>query len=226
MPVDPNALRCTLCSADFTFVRRRHWCRTCGRTICYGCSSTLSTSLTNVFLRRHVDNWCVKCAIETKQSEDDDSRAFSHIAPSDRDAFRFATIGLNLPEDEAWFATWHLMAETRAFLEELNYAILEGNASGDKWVLLQTTDIEKEFKAICSSSGGSRARLTARSGLTTVASIGNNFLFQCSNLTAIDLSGLTAVTSIGDWFLAGCPNLTVIDLSGLKAVTSIGHRFL
>ena len=160
--------------------------------------------------------------IESKQSGDDDSRAFSRIAPSDRDAFRFATIGLNLPEDEAWFATWHLMAETRAFLEELNYAILEGTASGDKWVLLQTTDIEREFKAICSSSGGSRARLV----LCAVASTGFGFLAQCSNLTAIDLSGLTALTSIGDGFLADCLNLTAVDLSGLTAVTSIGLFFL
>ena len=159
--------------------------------------------------------------IESNQSEDDDSRAFSHIAPSDRDAFRFATIGLNLPEDEAWFATWHLMAETRAFLEELNYAILEGTASGDKWVLLQTTDIEKEFKAICSSSGGSRARLTARSGLTAVTSIGIDFLADCSNLTAIDLSGLTAVASIGHSFLAGCSSLTSVNVSGLPASSGI-----
>ena len=161
-------------------------------------------------------------------SRDEDARAFLHIAPSERDAFRFATIGLNLPDGQSYFTPWDLLAEVRSFMEHPNYVVLVGITRGlwrgpsDKWVPLLTTDTAKEFEAICSSNAGSRAHLV----LCAVTSIGHRFLFYCKLLTTLDLSGPTAVTSIGDSFLEGCSSLTTIDLSGLTAVTSIDGSFL
>ena len=193
-----------------------------------------------------------KKAVTKKKSvppeHDDNLRAFSHIAPADREALRFATMALNLPEDEAWFVTWDLMAETKSYMEEPNYAILEGTLSGNTWVPLQTTDIEREIKAICASNATSCVHVVLSNLEGTeipddflrdcdqlvscvvrsskVTSIGHNVLRGCSSLTSIDMSGLTAVTSIGDGFLRECSSLASIDMSGLTAVTSIGYGFL
>ena len=40
MTVDVNAKLCTRCEEKFSLVRRRHWCKQCGRTICADCSAT------------------------------------------------------------------------------------------------------------------------------------------------------------------------------------------
>ena len=56
--------------------------------------------------------------------------------------------------------------------------------------------------------------------------IGNFFLYNCTNLTTIDLSPLSNVISIGNGFLSWCTNLTTLDLSFLSNVTSIGSHFL
>ncbi|XP_052772288.1 lateral signaling target protein 2 homolog [Mya arenaria] len=37
---DEEAERCTACKTSFTFVRRRHHCRNCGKIFCWKCSST------------------------------------------------------------------------------------------------------------------------------------------------------------------------------------------
>ena len=64
------------------------------------------------------------------------------------------------------------------------------------------------------------------SALSQVTQIGNYFLSSCSNLTTIDLLPLSQVTQIGNGFLSGCSNLTTIDLSALQHVTQIGDCFL
>jgi len=64
------------------------------------------------------------------------------------------------------------------------------------------------------------------SHLFNVISIGNGFLYNCKNLTTLDLSFLSNVTSIGNGFLYNCKNLTTIELSPLSNVTSIGNVFL
>ena len=183
---------------------------------------------------------------ETEQG--DDLGAFSHMVPADREAFRFATMALNLPEHEAWFMTWDLLAETRSHMEEPNYVILEGAPSGNTWVPLQTTDIPREINAICASSATSRVHLVLSDLKETrirddflrecdqlvscvvrcskVTAIGIRCFHFCSSLTSLDISGLTSVTSIGSNFLRGCSSLTSIDMSGFTSVTSIGDFFL
>ena len=181
----------------------------------------------------------------------DDLGAFSHIAPADREAFRFATMALNLPEHEAWFMTWDLLAETRSHMEEPNYVILEGAPSGNTWVPLQTTDINQiniQINAICASSATSRVHLVLSDLEETrihddfllncdqlvscvvrcskVTAIGIRCFHFCSSLTSLDISGLTSVTSIGDFFLHECRSLTSFNMSGLTALTSIGGSFL
>jgi len=108
---------------------------------------------------------------DPKTEHDDDLRAFSRIAPADRDAFRFATMSLNLPDHEAWFITWDVMAEIKSHMEESeskNYVLLEG-PSGNKWAPLRTTDIKKdlpeELKAILISSPSSRMHLVLSDSL-------------------------------------------------------------
>ena len=64
------------------------------------------------------------------------------------------------------------------------------------------------------------------SGFSSVTSIGNYFLSCCTQITSLDLSGLNSVTSIGDYFLYYCSQITSLDLSSLGSVTSIGNDFL
>jgi predicted unusual protein kinase regulating ubiquinone biosynthesis (AarF/ABC1/UbiB family) len=68
---DKNAVECLRCVARFTFVNRRHHCRTCGRIFCAKCSSR------KIAGRRACD-WCV-------------ARAFGGLAPD----------GLNIPDRDA-----------------------------------------------------------------------------------------------------------------------------
>eukprot|EP00667_Euglena_gracilis_P002667 EG_transcript_2671 len=57
--VNHQVLACQLCSQEFGFFRRRHWCRRCGATICWQCTpSTLF--LTS---RRHPNCICRRCHI-------------------------------------------------------------------------------------------------------------------------------------------------------------------
>jgi len=57
--IDPTVVTCLVCDAAFSFFRRRHWCRRCGRTICSGCSSTpIST-----WSRRHPKCICKRCFV-------------------------------------------------------------------------------------------------------------------------------------------------------------------
>ena len=127
-------------------------------------------------------------------------------------------MSLNLPDHEAWFITWDVMAEIKSHMEESeskNYVLLEG-PSGNKWVPLRTTDFQKEIQAICAASPNSRIHLVL-SDLGETKKIPDGFLRSCSQLVSVNMSGLTAVTSIGDGFLAGCPNLTAIDMSPAMA---------
>ena len=52
--------------------------------------------------------------------------------------------------------------------------------------------------------------------------IGDNFMYNCKNLTKIDLSSLLHVTLIKSNFLHCCNYLMEIDLSSFSHVTSIG----
>ena len=62
--------------------------------------------------------------------------------------------------------------------------------------------------------------------LSNVKSIGNNFMSYCESLENIDLTCLSKVTSIGNDFLFYCGTLTTIDLKPLSDVTSIGNNFM
>ena len=55
-----------------------------------------------------------------------------------------------------------------------------------------------------------------------VTSVGNYFLYRCSNLASIDLPG--GLTSVGDAVLFRCERLTSLDLP--DGVTSVGSAFL
>eukprot|EP00667_Euglena_gracilis_P001515 EG_transcript_1515 len=55
--VDWSVRTCTLCSTDFTFLVRRHWCRQCHRTICSDCSAYPLSTLQ----RSHPDCMCISC---------------------------------------------------------------------------------------------------------------------------------------------------------------------
>ena len=63
------------------------------------------------------------------------------------------------------------------------------------------------------------------SGLHSLTSIGDEFLYECS-ITSLDLSSLSNVTKIGDLFLTGCSSITVLHLPGLNSVTRMGISFL
>ena len=64
------------------------------------------------------------------------------------------------------------------------------------------------------------------SPLSNVKKIGNQFLYNCKNLTKIDLSPLSKIEEIGYYFLSSCSHLTTIDLSPLSNVKKIGYHFL
>ena len=64
------------------------------------------------------------------------------------------------------------------------------------------------------------------SGLSSVTTIGHNFLHYCSGITSLDLSGFSSVTTIADDFLYYCPRITYIDFSCLSSVITIGNNFL
>ncbi|MBP9752617.1 MAG: leucine-rich repeat domain-containing protein [Proteobacteria bacterium] len=64
------------------------------------------------------------------------------------------------------------------------------------------------------------------SPLSNVTNIRSHFLSYCSGLTALDLSPLSNVRSIGESFLYQCTGLTALDLSPLSNVREIGHYFL
>lgn len=64
------------------------------------------------------------------------------------------------------------------------------------------------------------------SGLSNVTTIGANFLLYHTKLTTIDLSFLSKATTIESEFLFGCRNLISIDFSPLSNVTRIGDLFL
>jgi hypothetical protein len=85
--------------------------------------------------------------------------------------------------------------------------------------------IESEFETIYKDNHNVRAIKLIRTKTTTIK-IGDFFLYDCENLTTIDLSALSQITQIGNFFLAKCSNLTIIDLSPLSRVTQIGNYFL
>ena len=60
MPVDRRQQKCCICQKDFSLITRRHWCRSCLRTICRGCSS----SDMKIIAKRHPDNTCVDCSVQ------------------------------------------------------------------------------------------------------------------------------------------------------------------
>jgi hypothetical protein len=108
----------------------------------------------------------------------------------------------------------------------ISYGTLSLSPFGDDQKLLKAvyfgelndvTTIDDDFLYECSA-------LTSidLSGLTNLTTISDDFLFYCCALTSIDLSGLTNLTTIGDYFLFYCYGLTSIDLFGLTKLTTIG----
>ena len=63
-------------------------------------------------------------------------------------------------------------------------------------------------------------------GLKNISSIGISFLYECKQLTSIDLSAFNNTTSVGMGFCNNCENLTELDLSSFRNVTSVGDYFL
>eukprot|EP00993_Chasmostoma_nieuportense_P003293 NODE_401_length_2293_cov_32.731764_g372_i0.p1 GENE.NODE_401_length_2293_cov_32.731764_g372_i0~~NODE_401_length_2293_cov_32.731764_g372_i0.p1 ORF type:complete len:716 (+),score=136.01 NODE_401_length_2293_cov_32.731764_g372_i0:85-2148(+) len=57
--VDPAAVQCMVCTSRFSILKRRHWCRRCGRTICNGCSVNRLSFVS----RRHPDCICRRCYV-------------------------------------------------------------------------------------------------------------------------------------------------------------------
>ena len=64
------------------------------------------------------------------------------------------------------------------------------------------------------------------SAVSGIASIGDEFLRDCTSLEVLDISGLTSVTSVGKDFLRGCKALKELDLTPLSRVTVIQGCFL
>ncbi|MCF0227772.1 MAG: leucine-rich repeat protein [Malacoplasma sp.] len=62
--------------------------------------------------------------------------------------------------------------------------------------------------------------------LTNVKSVGNNFLYNCSNLNALSLGSLDNVETIGDNFLYNCSSLDWFNLDIIKSTKTIGDNFL
>ena len=85
----------------------------------------------------------------------------------------------------------------------------------------QVTAVGNEFLYSCSQISA-----LDLSGLSSVTTIGNHFLSRCAEITVLDLSGLSSVTTIGNHFLSRCAEITVLDLSGLSSVTTIGNDFM
>ena len=52
------------------------------------------------------------------------------------------------------------------------------------------------------------------SAISQVATIGDKFLFSCSQITSLDFSGLSSVTTIGDSFLFNCSQITWVTKLG------------
>eukprot|EP00759_Apiculatamorpha_spiralis_P015264 PhF_6_TR21941/c0_g1_i1/m.31179 len=61
MPVDKSQQSCALCQTPFTFIHRRHWCRGCGKTVCFTCASASDGPWYSRLLKRHPANSCVVC---------------------------------------------------------------------------------------------------------------------------------------------------------------------
>eukprot|EP01060_Flectonema_neradi_P036318 TRINITY_DN6950_c0_g1_i1.p1 TRINITY_DN6950_c0_g1~~TRINITY_DN6950_c0_g1_i1.p1 ORF type:complete len:612 (+),score=93.29 TRINITY_DN6950_c0_g1_i1:56-1837(+) len=61
--------------------------------------------------------------------------------------------------------------------------------------------------------------------LKNVTKIGDNFLFGCLSLTAVDIAFLNVV-EIGDSCFSGSSSLTTVDLASLNSVLEIGNDFL
>ncbi|KAI9911463.1 hypothetical protein PsorP6_008935 [Peronosclerospora sorghi] len=64
-----KAVKCGLCKSDFSFVKRKHHCRHCGRVMCSDCSSFLYFELTH---RKH--RVCVTCNNQLLTEQDDYER--------------------------------------------------------------------------------------------------------------------------------------------------------
>ena len=62
--------------------------------------------------------------------------------------------------------------------------------------------------------------------LSQLTTLGRNFLVNCSKLTQFNLSCLASVTDVGGEFLYGCTSLTSIDLTPMLDITKIGQSFL
>ena len=59
-----------------------------------------------------------------------------------------------------------------------------------------------------------------------LTAISDRFLYQCKNITQIDLSPFVNVTTIGKNFMETCESLQAIDLRPLSKVSTIGENFL
>ena len=69
-------------------------------------------------------------------------------------------------------------------------------------------------------------RVDLSSPMPALSSIGDDFLSDCSGITAIDLAGLANVTRIGDGFMSEMSSLTALDLRPLQRLESVGDCFL
>ena len=74
-------------------------------------------------------------------------------------------------------------------------------------------------------SGATFVRLDL-SAVSGIASIGDEFLRDCTSLEVLDISGLTSVTSVGEDFLWGCKALKELDLTPFSNVIVIQAGFL
>lgn len=67
---DCRVKRCFGCSIDFSFLRRKHHCRSCGRIFCHSCSSYMISPPTYIDPLRIKQRMCSPCAKKAREIKD------------------------------------------------------------------------------------------------------------------------------------------------------------
>ena len=63
-------------------------------------------------------------------------------------------------------------------------------------------------------------------GLTQLAAVGAHWLAHSTGLKGLDCTGLARLVTVGDFWLNDCTSLTALDCTGLTQLASVGDRWL
>jgi len=123
---DNEVSKCPVCSSNFTFTRRKHHCRACGRVVCASCSRNRSSLPAYQNIERVCDN-CFSSIAKNSQFTKESSSLESEASLQENEQISYELEYLVEDTYAMSHSVLQLVMENRALIQRNFLAVFDGN---------------------------------------------------------------------------------------------------